>query len=103
LNKEELPEEWKELIIVPVYKKGAKTDCSNYRGISFLSSTYKILSTILLTGLTLYTEEIIGIVSVYFDSTGQLLTIYSAFIKYLRKNGNKLSSVSAIYRFQERL
>jgi len=26
-NKEELPEEWKELIIVPIYKKGIKTGC----------------------------------------------------------------------------
>ena len=30
-NKEELPEEWKELIIVRIYKKGEKTDCSIYR------------------------------------------------------------------------
>jgi hypothetical protein len=29
-NKEELPEEWKESVIVPIYKKGDKTDCSNY-------------------------------------------------------------------------
>ena len=36
-NKEELPEEWKESSIVPVYKKGDRTDCSNYRGISILS------------------------------------------------------------------
>ena len=28
-NKEELPEEWKESIIVPTHKKGDKTDCSN--------------------------------------------------------------------------
>ena len=34
-NKEELPEEWKESIIVPVYKKGYKTDCNNYRGYHF--------------------------------------------------------------------
>ena len=55
-----MPEEWKELIIVPIYKKGDKTDCSNYRGISLLQTTYKILSNILLSRLTSYAEEIIG-------------------------------------------
>jgi hypothetical protein len=28
-NKEELPEEWKESIIVPIYNKGDKTHCNN--------------------------------------------------------------------------
>ena len=59
-NKEELPGEWKELIIVPVHKKGDKTDCNNYRGISLLPTTYKILSNILLSKLSPYAEEIIG-------------------------------------------
>jgi len=58
-NKEELPEEWKELIILHIYKKGVKTDCSNYRGISPLPTMYKILSNILLSRLTPYAEEII--------------------------------------------
>jgi hypothetical protein len=57
---EELPEQWKQFIIVPIYKKGDKTDCRNYRGISLLSTTYKILSNILLSRLTPYAEEIIG-------------------------------------------
>jgi hypothetical protein len=39
-NKEELAEEWKKLIIVPVHKKGDKTNCSNYKGISILPTTY---------------------------------------------------------------
>ena len=47
-NKEELTEDWKESIIVLVYKKGDKKDCSNYKGISLLPTTYKILSNILL-------------------------------------------------------
>jgi len=34
-NKEELPEEWKELISVPIYKKGDKRDCSDYKAHHF--------------------------------------------------------------------
>jgi hypothetical protein len=60
LNKKELPKEWKESIIVPVYKNTDKTDCINYRGISLLSTTYKILSNILLSRLTPYAEEVTG-------------------------------------------
>jgi hypothetical protein len=87
-DKEELPEEWKESIIVPVCKKGDKTDCSNYRGISLLPTTYKILSNIVLSRLTPYAEESNGGHQVDFIAAGQLLIIYSAFIKYLRKNGS---------------
>jgi len=59
-GKEELPEVWKELIILPIYKKGDKTDCSNYRGMSLSPTTYKIFSNILLPRLTPHAEEITG-------------------------------------------
>jgi hypothetical protein len=35
-------------------------------------------------------RKLLGIISVDFDITDQLLIIYSAFVKYLRKNGNKM-------------
>jgi len=55
-----LPEEWNEFNIVPIFKKGDKTDCSNYRGISLLPTTYKSLFSILLSRLTPHAEEING-------------------------------------------
>jgi hypothetical protein len=46
-NKEDLPDQWKESIIVPIHKKGDKTGYNNYRGISLLSTSYKMLLNIL--------------------------------------------------------
>jgi hypothetical protein len=37
-NKEDLPEKWKESIIVPIYKKGDKADCSQIRSKFYLLS-----------------------------------------------------------------
>jgi hypothetical protein len=59
-NKEQLSDQWKESIIVPIHKKCDKTDCNNYRGISLLSTSYKILLNILLSRLSPYIDEIIG-------------------------------------------
>jgi hypothetical protein len=59
-NKEDLPQQWKESIIVSIYKRGDKTDCSNYRRKSLLPTTHKILSNILLSQLTPYVDEIVG-------------------------------------------
>ena len=89
-NVEELLEEWKESIIVPISKKGDKTDCSNYRDIPLLPTTYKIFSNILLSRLTPYAKEIIGNHQFDFDATDQLLIICSAFVKYVRNSENTM-------------
>jgi hypothetical protein len=89
-NKEELSEQWKESIIVPIYKKGDRTDCSNYRGISLLSNSYKILSNILLSRLIPYVDEIIGDHQCGLDVIGQLVIRYFAFVRYWRKNGSTM-------------
>jgi len=57
LNKEELREQWKDLIVLPVYKKYYKTECINFCGMTFLSSANKIVSNILLLRLTSHAEE----------------------------------------------
>ena len=47
-EKEEVPAQWKEGIIINLPKKGDLRDCSNYRGIMLLSTPGKVLNRILL-------------------------------------------------------
>ncbi|XP_055387207.1 uncharacterized protein LOC129615849 [Condylostylus longicornis] len=58
-NIPEIPSEWNIGIILPIHKKGAKTDCSNYRGITLLNTAYKILAKVIAEKLTIYAEQII--------------------------------------------
>lgn len=58
-EREDIPEDWRNAIIIPIHKKGDKRDPNNYRGISLLSTSYKVLSKVLQKRLEKYTEEII--------------------------------------------
>jgi hypothetical protein len=82
--------------------KGDKTDYSNYRGISLLPATYKVLSNILFSRLNPYAEEFIGDHQSGFRRN-ESTVIYSVFVKYLRKMGTQRRSASALYRLQESL
>ena len=43
LRGEKIPDEWRESVMIPIYKnKGDVQDCSNYRGIKLMSHTMKI-------------------------------------------------------------
>ena len=44
-KKEKLPEEWKESIIVPIHKKGNKTDCNNLEAYHFCQPLTKFYPT----------------------------------------------------------
>lgn len=55
-----VPEEWNLAIVIPIYKKGNRHDCNNYRGISLLNSCYKLYSKILNIRLTTISEHIIS-------------------------------------------
>lgn len=55
-----IPQDWKCAMIHPLHKKGDKTDPNNYRGISLLPITYKILSKALLYRLEKQVDHQIG-------------------------------------------
>jgi hypothetical protein len=45
-------------------------------------------------------RNLLGIINVDFDATGELLIIYFAVIKYLKKNGNTMMQCIGYYRLQ---
>jgi hypothetical protein len=57
---ETMPEEWTTGLLIPLLKKGDPTQCSNYRGIMLLNTTYKILTSIIRKRLTEHTETKLG-------------------------------------------
>ena len=55
-----VPQGWKDGSIIAIYKKGDRTDCGNYRGISLLSIAGKIFARILLNRLSTHiTPEVV--------------------------------------------
>ena len=42
-----VPEDWSKDLMCPVFKKGDKTECSNYRGMSLMSHALKVYERIL--------------------------------------------------------
>ena len=55
-----VPQAWKGASIITIYKKGDRTDCGNYRGISLLSIAGNIFARILLNRLSTHiTPEVV--------------------------------------------
>ena len=42
-----VPGDWIKAVIIPIFKKGSRLDCANYRGISLLSVVGKVFGRIL--------------------------------------------------------
>jgi hypothetical protein len=98
-NKEKLPQQSKEYVILPVYGKGDKTDCSHYSGTS-LPTTYKILFNILLSWLTPYVDKFISHNKCEFWCN-RSVTDYIFYIhQILEKNGSIMGQCIS-YRFWE--
>jgi sorting nexin-29 len=55
-EEEEMPEDWKASIIFPIYKKGDKLHCRNYRGTLLFCTVYKIFTYIMRKRLQSYAE-----------------------------------------------
>jgi hypothetical protein len=89
--------------MIPVNKKCDKTDCNNYRGIPFLSTTSKISFNILLARLIPYVNQVIGDHLCGFRRNRSTMDQIFYIRQILEKKWAKWDGTSTIYILQERL
>ena len=58
-HSEDVPGCWGESIVIPIFKKGKRTVCSNHRGVSLIPIISKLFASILLRRLTPSREQTI--------------------------------------------
>uniref|UniRef100_A0A2S2NGN5 Transposon TX1 uncharacterized protein n=1 Tax=Schizaphis graminum TaxID=13262 RepID=A0A2S2NGN5_SCHGA len=83
---EQIPKDWNTAIVCPVFKKGNTAKVENYRGISLLDTSYKVLSLAVLKRLEGYAVDIIGEYQCGFtrgkSTTDHIFTIRQIMEKY---------------------
>ena len=86
----ECPRDWCRAVIVPIYKKGDKTECRNYRAISLLSIPGKVYTGVLQHRLKRYVEEAMSEEQAGFrkerGTIDQIFVIRQLSEKYIEKN-----------------
>ena len=89
-QKEQCPADWGKAIIVPLFKKGDKKECSNYRGISLLSVPGKVYTRVLQQRMKRYVEDIVAEEQAGFrygrGTVDQLFVIRQLSEKFFEKN-----------------
>ena len=57
LNTGQVPKRWKEAEVIPIFKKGARSDPNNYRPVSLTATCCKIMETVIRDSLLSYLEN----------------------------------------------
>ena len=89
------PEGWCRGVIIPLYKKGVRSDPNNYRGITLLDVFGKVFCAILNKRLYVWAEDIGSISSCQsgfrkgFSTMDNIFTLYAIIQNYLRKRRGK--------------
>jgi len=87
----EIPENWRKDIVVPLYKRGDKNVPSNYRDISLLCTAYKILAEVIRRRLKEETERRKLLPETQADFRKERLTLDNIYVlSHLAQRGRNL-------------
>ena len=76
-EKGEVPRNFRKTIVEPLYKKGDKSECGNYRGIRLVSVSIKLISNMMLFRLRNAVDEVIREEQFILEKVENVSTIFS--------------------------
>jgi len=86
-----IPNEWRNAVITPIFKKGDRREPQNYRGISILNTCYKIYSRILNMKLQIYSKVFMMTETQNGFRKGQSCTNPTFYLKLLIEKGREFN------------
>jgi hypothetical protein len=95
-RQETLPDNWSEIIVVPIYKKGSHSDPQNFRPISLVNTCLKLITSLMTIRLDKWCQEnnvISEYQAAYKRGTGcedHVFTLNSAIQWHLKNSKNRL-------------
>ena len=81
---QQLPEDWKMSVFIPIPKKDNAKECSHYHTIALISHASKIMLKILQARVQQYVNQELADVQVGFRKARELQNIYFCFIDYIK-------------------
>ena len=57
IDKNQMPQEWETGMVINIHKKGTKSKCENYRGITLLPAAYKLFASVIKNRLNEHLED----------------------------------------------
>ena len=75
-----IPSEWKKANVIAIYKKGKKSDPSNYRPISLTSTVCKLYESIIKDQILQFLQSMIKFHQVNLDSYRESLVFYNCYM-----------------------
>ena len=92
IDKNQMPQEWETGMVINIHKKGTKSKCENYRGITLLPTAYKLFTNIIKNRLNEHVEEMVE------EQSGFRTVVVPMQQIIEKKKRTQLTTISFIYR-----
>ena len=101
IDKNQMPQEWETGMVINIHKKGTKSKCESYRGITLLPTAYKLFANITKNRLNEHLEDEMVQKQCGFTKGRSCTDAIFMVQQIAEKKKTQLTAISFIYRLRK--